>query len=119
MILRRAILTIGLLVLAGSMIRAGLLPESEDQSVILFSTAFLSLAAAVTLFVWRRLGALLALAAGAAVTVVAVGMGFIRGFSGQPVDLSFYIATYVGIGVTVLALIDLVAVLLPRRSAET
>ncbi|HEY6608716.1 MAG TPA: hypothetical protein VI277_05915 [Candidatus Limnocylindria bacterium] len=117
MSLRRAILAIGLLVLAGCMVRVGLLPESVDQRVIVFGAAMLSIVAAAALFVWRRFGALLALAAGAAVTFVAVGLGFIRGFSGQPVDLAFQVAAYVGIGVTVLALIDLVAVLLPRPSA--
>lgn len=106
---RRLIFALGLLALAVLLVMVAMTPTSENARPLLLGAAVVSVAAILVLFVWRTIGSLLALISGALASMAGIGIGFASGFSGAQVKPEVSALAYVGLGVGLFAIIDLIA----------
>jgi hypothetical protein len=119
MTLRRTILAIGLVVLAGLMalISFGSSISGEGQLVLLISAAY-TLAAAGVLFARRWLGSFLALLAGGVGVLLGGILSGLAGLGSEPAPPEVLATFYLGAAIGVLAAVDLVLMAFARRSED-
>lgn len=116
--MRRAILAIGLIALAGLLAWVAFTPASGTGQAVILGVAAFTLVSAGLLFVWRRVAIVLAALAGAAGFLFGAVLAGLSGFGGQPATLEVVAVIWLGAGVAIFAVIDLVATLISTRSTS-
>lgn len=119
MTLRRTILAISLVVLAGllALTSFGASISGAGQLVLLLSAAY-ALAAAGTLFARRRLGSFLALLAGGVGVLLGGILSGLAGLGSEPAPPELWATFYLGAAIAILAAVDLVLIAFARRDAD-
>ena len=117
--LRRTILAISLVVLAGllALTSFGASISGTGQLVLLLSAAY-ALAAAGTLLARRRLGSFLALLAGGVGVLLGGILTGLAGLGSEPAPPELWATFYLGAAIAILAAVDLVLIAFARRDAD-